>query len=63
MTPDIACNDIQPAFGLYENGEMIGIGVATFGAQTTTLDRIWLEDAPKDVFSVSTSTQNSVPYL
>lgn len=54
MRSDIDCVDLQPVFGLYENGEMIGMGVSTLGMQTAGPDRTWLENTPKDILSVST---------
>lgn len=56
MRSDIDCVDLQPVFGLYEDGEMIGIGVSALGVQTAGADRTWLEDTPKEILTVSTFT-------
>lgn len=57
-SPELICNEMQPAFGYYENGELIGLGVGILGAQTATTDRTWLENVPMAIISVSIAYTN-----
>uniref|UniRef100_A0A1B6DHP9 Uncharacterized protein n=3 Tax=Clastoptera arizonana TaxID=38151 RepID=A0A1B6DHP9_9HEMI len=47
-TPSLDCKEMQPFFGLYNNGELHGFGLVPFGSFTSKKGgQSWFEDVPR----------------